>query len=92
MKTNLFILHLYSTLEKLETLISPLGTEHEIQTSAFLQSASMLEGKQLFPPTSTTITTLPEPLNCLFNNSQSSQNKYANNNSCVFNSAMKYCV
>ena len=65
------------------SLTSPLGTEQEIHTSAFLQSARMQEGKQLFRPTSITSPTFPEPLNCLFNRSQSSQNKYGSKNSCV---------
>lgn len=57
MKTNLLILYFYPVLEKSETLTSPLGIEQETFTSAFLQSASMQEEKQLFPSTFITIPT-----------------------------------
>lgn len=59
--TNLLILYFYPVLEKSKSLTSPLGIEQETFTSAFPQSASMQEEKQLFPPTFITIPTFPLP-------------------------------
>lgn len=70
MMTNLLILYFYPVLEKSNSLTSPLGIEQETFTSAFPQSASMQEEKQLFPSTFTTIPTFTKKSVSLYTNTK----------------------